>query len=222
MSFATFHYEHGTFSMPNSISMSWLYILTACIRTSSSFLFFANSLMSSKYIRYLIFSCDLVSLYPAVHFLSMWLSGIMAIMNSKGDRASPWKIPLDFCFSQASSPSCQFHRPGFHGFLDKVYDFMGYFVHFEAVYYLALWNHIIIIIIVIIYSEFFTSVLADGLSLEFVTASVPKSPGLFSVFWLISVMLLFGWSPLVFLFPSHPVSLLILWWLYKKHQSQLI
>ena len=40
------------------------------------------------------FSCNLPSLYPAVHFLSMWLSGNMAIMNSKGDRASPWKIPL--------------------------------------------------------------------------------------------------------------------------------
>ena len=34
------------------------------------------------YIRWLIFSCDLLSLYPAVHFLSSWLSGIMAIMNS--------------------------------------------------------------------------------------------------------------------------------------------
>ena len=38
--------------------------------------------------------CDLLSLYPAVHFLSMWLSGIMAIMNSKSDSAFPWKIPL--------------------------------------------------------------------------------------------------------------------------------
>ena len=27
-----------------------------------------------------MFSCDLLSLYPAVHFLSMWLSGIMAII----------------------------------------------------------------------------------------------------------------------------------------------
>ena len=41
------------------------------------------------YIKRLIFSCDLLSLYPAVHFLSTWLSGIMAIMNSNGDRASP-------------------------------------------------------------------------------------------------------------------------------------
>ena len=55
---------------------------------------FANSLMSSMYIRWLIFSCDPLSLNPAMHFLSMWLSGIMAIMNSKGDSASPWKIPL--------------------------------------------------------------------------------------------------------------------------------
>ena len=40
------------------------------------------------------FSCDPLSLNLAVHFLSMWLRGIVAIMNSKGDRASPWKIPL--------------------------------------------------------------------------------------------------------------------------------
>ena len=46
------------------------------------------------FIKWLTFSCDLLSLYPAVHFRSMWLSSIMAIMNSKGDRASPWKIPL--------------------------------------------------------------------------------------------------------------------------------
>ena len=44
--------------------------------------------------KWLIFSCDLLSLYPAVHFLSKWLRGIMAIMNSKGDRACPWNILL--------------------------------------------------------------------------------------------------------------------------------
>ena len=61
--------------------MSWLYILTVCIMVSGSFSFFANSLVSSMYIRWLIFSCNLLSLYPAVHFLSMWLRGIIAIMN---------------------------------------------------------------------------------------------------------------------------------------------
>ena len=80
--------------MPNHISMSWLYILNACIRVASLFSFFANSLTSSLFIRWLIFSCDLFSLYPSVHFLRVWLSGIMVIMNSNGDSESPWKILL--------------------------------------------------------------------------------------------------------------------------------
>ena len=43
------------FFMTNSIPMSWVYILTECIRVSCYFSFFANSLMSSMYIRWLIF-----------------------------------------------------------------------------------------------------------------------------------------------------------------------
>ena len=31
-----------------------------------------------------------------------------------------------------------------------------------------------------------------------------------------------GWSPLVLLFPSPPVPLIIFWWLYQKHQSRLV
>ena len=50
--------------------------------------------MSSMYIKGFIFSCDLVSLYPPVHFLSMWLSGIIAIININGDSASPRIIVL--------------------------------------------------------------------------------------------------------------------------------
>ena len=46
------------------------------------------------YIRWLIFSCNFGSLYPSVHFLSMWMSGIIAIINSNGDSASPRNIPL--------------------------------------------------------------------------------------------------------------------------------
>ena len=40
-----------------------------------------------------------------------------------------------------------------------------------------------------------------------VTASLLKSPGLFSGFWPISIMLSFGWSPLVRQLPSPPVPL---------------
>ena len=45
---------------------------------------------------------------------------------------------------------------------------------------------------------------------DWVTASLFKSPGLFSVFCPFSIMLLFGWSLLVLLFLSPPVSSLIL------------
>ena len=50
--------------------------------------------MSSMYIKWLIFTCDLLSFYPAVHFLKMWLSGIMAITYNNGDGASPWNMPF--------------------------------------------------------------------------------------------------------------------------------
>ena len=43
-----------------------------------------------------------------------------------------------------------------------------------------------------------------------VTASLLKSPGLFSVFWRFSVMLSFGWSPPVRQPPTPPVPLVIL------------
>ena len=71
----------------------------------------------------------------------------MAIMNYIGDIASPWKMPLWIFTSSkqrrvelpaGGKSCCQFHSPGFHGFLDKGYDFIWYFVNFEAVYYLTL------------------------------------------------------------------------------------
>ena len=43
-----------------------------------------------------------------------------------------------------------------------------------------------------------------------VTASLLKSPGLFLVFWPFSIMLSFGWSPLVRQLPSPLVPLVIL------------
>ena len=53
------------------------------------------------------------------------------------------------------------------------------------------------------------------------TASLLKSPGLFSVFWLSSIMLLFGWSPLVRQLPNPLGPLIIIYLLCQKHQSQL-
>ena len=69
-------------------------IFSLPVLVSNSFLLMANSLMSSMYIRWLIFSYDLLSLYPPVHFLRMWLIDIIAITNSNDNSASPWNIPL--------------------------------------------------------------------------------------------------------------------------------
>ena len=90
MLFATFHDGHGSFFYAKFHS----YVLTVYSNgVFESFQFFF--IFCKKFnVRWLIFSSDLLSLYPAVHFLSMWLIGIMAIMNSKRDRASSWKMPI--------------------------------------------------------------------------------------------------------------------------------
>ena len=49
-----------------------------------------------------------------------------------------------------------------------------------------------------------------------------KSPGLSSVFELTLIMLLFGGSLHVFLFPSPPVPVSILLWLYQEHRLQFV
>ena len=56
------------------------------------------------YIKWLVFSCDLLSLYSAVHFLRMWLSGIMAITKNNSDSGYPWNMPLWIFTSAKLSP----------------------------------------------------------------------------------------------------------------------
>ena len=55
-----------------------------------------------------------------------------------------------------------------------------------------------------------------------VIASLLESQRLFSLFWPILTMLLFGWSPLVLLFPSPSVPVPILWWLYPVRDLLLV
>ena len=69
---------------------------------------------------------------------------------------------------------------------------------------------------------FHTSVSRWFLSGVWMTASLLMSPRLFLVFWPISLMLLFGLSSLVLLFPSPPVPVSILWWLCQEHQLQSV
>ena len=129
------------FSVPYFIPISPVYILISCIRIFNYFLFLADSLMPSV----IIFSCDLWSLYSPVHFLSMWLCGIIAITNRNSESVSPWKITLGIFPSAKLSFSCgcQFHSPVFFWFLDKLYHLVGYLVHYQVVYYPALRDHIV-------------------------------------------------------------------------------
>ena len=79
------------------------------------------------------------------------------------------------------------------------------------------------IIIILFLREFFTPTLADGFFTGvWVTTNVFKSPRLFSIYLLILIMLYSRLSPLVLLFPSLPVPLLILWRLFQVHRLRLV
>ena len=101
--FSFFMMSMAHFSMRNSVTISLIYILTACIKVSNSLAFLTK--MSTMFIWWLIVSGDLVMFYQLVHFLSIWLSGIFAIINSNGDSAFPWKIPLRIFTSVKLLPS---------------------------------------------------------------------------------------------------------------------
>ena len=70
--------------------------------------------------------------------------------------------------------------------------------------------------------DIFTPALADGLPLEIEWQQVSSSAELFSVFWLILIIQLVEWSPIVLLFPSSPFRESILWWLCRVHWLQVV
>ena len=72
------------------------------------------------------------------------------------------------------------------------------------------WGIIIFIIILLLIRVFHISVNWWYFIGDWVTASLPKSLGLFSVFWPFLIMLLFGWSPLGRQLPNLPGPLIIL------------
>ena len=104
------------------------------------FSFFANRFMSSMYIRWLIASNDLLKLYLPVHFLRMWLNGIIPIRNRNGDSLSSWKIPVRiFTSGQFYLPSLQFDI-----FFSREFMISSDTLYLsENVYYLGLQDHIV-------------------------------------------------------------------------------
>ena len=71
--------------------------------------------------------------------------------------------------------------------------------------------NIILLVYIFFFRDFNASVSRWFFTGVLVTASLLKSPGLISVFWPISTMLLSGWSPIVVQFSSHSVAVPILW-----------
>ena len=69
---------------------------------------------------------------------------------------------------------------------------------------------------------FHTSISRWSFTGVWVTANPFKSPGLISVFWTIIIRLYFQWFPHVLFFQNFPVPFLILYWLYRARQIQLI
>ena len=131
--FPLFIISMAHFSMQNSIPMFWMYIFTACIRVSNPFSFLADSLMTSMYIRWLIFSCYLLSLYLSVHFLSMWLSGLITITNSNSDSASLWNIPVWILTSAKLFPPLVSSTHQVSVVFSINFEFVRYLVHFETI-----------------------------------------------------------------------------------------
>ena len=70
--------------------------------------------------------------------------------------------------------------------------------------------------------ESFIPALADGFSLKSEWQQVSSNLQDSSLFWPIIIMLSFGCSPLVLLFPKPPVPLSLLCWLYRAHQLELV
>ena len=102
--------------------------------------FSENSLMSSMYISWLIFSSDLPSLYPPVYFLSIRLIGVLAI-----------KIIMliahlsgIYLFGTPQQLIFFLYSPGFHGFLNKVYDVVD-ILYISRQFIIQQWNNFIII-----------------------------------------------------------------------------
>ena len=111
----------------------------------------------------------------------------------------------------------------FYPVISSLLSQLASFAYYAIDYFISLAIPLHIINCYITLCEFFTTTLSDGLSLGvWVTASLLKSPRLFTVFWPMFAMLLFEWSRLVLRFITLPVFLRSLWGLFQVHQLQLV
>ena len=128
MSFATFHDERSAFFNAKFYANSFM-PLDGCFFFFCDLLNLVDRKKKNNHLMYI---------YPAVHFLSMWFSGIR---NSRGDSASPRKIPLWIFVSAKLFPPTVNSTLQFFMFFS-----MKFMISCETVYYPALRNHIICIL----------------------------------------------------------------------------
>ena len=111
-------------------------------------------------------------------------------------------------------------------FDDVHFQYLQVFSFFQNVLILSWFDHsfniIIIIAVVVVVFYHYLLIRVFHISISWwsftgvwVTASLLKSLGFFSVFWPFSIMLKFGWSPLVRQLPCSPV--LILWYFWYSN-----
>ena len=133
--------------------------------------------------------------------VSRTLLSILAVLNN----AVVWMVSTRPPISKSSSP---FSNPLVTVTIGIIVTcmFHSFFYSLARSRYLSFFSHSFSFILCISVSSWF-------LTGVWVTASLLKFPGLFSVFWPISTMLYFEQSPSVPLFPSPPVLVSILWWL---------
>ena len=190
------------------IVISFLVLCSIC--WSSSLLYFKNVL---------------IILYgEQPRFLSLWWDSSYIIWFRVAFSFS-WDTLVWCCLlSISTSIRKVFFSQTFRFWLDWVVQFLLLYVvsHFSLlvlciflcqILFLCHDNIIIIIIIIIIihtFRVFHISVSWWFFTGVWVTTSLLKSPGLFSVFWPSSIMLSFGWSPLIRQLPNPPGPLIIL------------
>ena len=136
------------------------------------------------------------------HQVSRTLLSILAVLNN----AVVWMVSTRPPTSKSSSP---FYNPLVT--VPKAPITIGTIVTFMFHSFFQFSSKVEVLILLFIFSQFYSVVTRDS-----------KVYNTILQLWPFSIMLSFGWSPLVHQLPNSPVSLIILLLLYQKHLSQFV
>ena len=145
--------------------------------------------------------------------VSRTLLSILAVLNNVVVWVVSTGLPTSKSSSPFSNPLVTIPKAPITIGIIFTYMFHSFFNSLARSRYLSFFSHsffTIIIIIIIAIGVFHISVSWWSFTGVWVTANLLMTPGLFSVFWPFSIMLLFGWSPLVHQPPTPPGPLIIL------------